>query len=146
MGENGKSWQAGTEWSEGREDEYMTFLPTGKRSPRQERTIGNSRWIGGAGPPSPNRSPQHPSGRFLCSTLVRTLLDHGRNCDREFKRGVERVPVVTRYLFPAACAPSYLTSFLRVGRVRCQVGTHRFHGPPPVRHFRTALARLRSIV
>ena len=36
--------------------------------------------------------------------------------------------------------------FLRVGRIRCQAGTHRFHRSPPVRNFQTVFARLNLIV
>jgi len=146
MEEMRKNWSVGTGWWEGREGGYKTFL--GWRIKHSRATAAQ---IGGTGCPSqPPAIPGRVNSLFrpcsALSLLVHTSLDHGHDHDGEFERGIERVPVVTRYLLPAVCTPAYLTSILRVGRVRCQVGTHRFHRPPPVRHFRTALTRLRSIV
>ena len=48
--------------------------------------------------------------------FVPTPFDHGRSNGRESKRGAERVPVVTRYLSPAAYLSACLTPFSSSGQ------------------------------
>jgi len=79
-------------------------------------------------------------------SFVSTPFHHGRDDDGESKWGIEQIPVVTRYLLRVCIYPLVSPLFLRVGRIRRQVGTYRFHRPTPVRHPRTSPVCSSSIV